>query len=351
MTSLKTALVRAALDGMYYTAAHRLFPPRWHGVGVIFTLHHVRPGATSAFDPNGILEITPEFLDRVIELVLASGFEIITLDDAHERLVHGDFARPFTCFTLDDGYADNYHHALPVFLKHNVPFHVYVTAGMPQGELRLWWRELEHVIRAEDDVTLRLEGGELRLPAGTVRQKRRAFSIMARTLRELPHEHEQRALQQFFDDYPAADPTHGPGAAMSWEMINALADSGLAGIGAHTYHHYQLSKLPLPELLDEVDTGRRIIAEHTNREPSHFAYPYGDSASAATREFDAIRELGFRTATTTRKGVLFAEHRRHLHALPRVSLNGDYQRERYLRLFLSGAPFALSNGFRTLDVS
>ena len=63
-----------------------------------------------------------------------------------------------------------------------------------------------------------------------------------------------------------------------------------------------------------------------------------------------LKEHGFDTASTTRKGVLFPEHADHLHALPRVSLHGDYQLERYVTLFMSGAPFALQRGFRRLDV-
>ncbi|MCK5189047.1 MAG: hypothetical protein KAR12_03220 [Methylococcales bacterium] len=82
-----------------------------------------------------------------------------------------------------------------------------------------------------------------------------------------------------------------------------------------------------------------------------FAYPYGDKTSAGTREFNIIKELGYDTATTTRKGVLFPEHAQHLQALPRISLNGDYQKNRYIRLFLSGAPFAFLNRFRHIDVN
>ena len=54
---------------------------------------------------------------------------------------------------------------------------------------------------------------------------------------------------------------------------------------------------------------------------------------------------------TTRKGMLFPAHRQHLRALPRVSLNGDYQSLTYTALYLSGAPFALWNRFQQVSAA
>lgn len=85
--------------------------------------------------------------------------------------------------------------------------------------------------------------------------------------------------------------------------------------------------------------------------PSHFSYPYGDPESAGTREFRIAEELGFKTAVTTRKGVIFPEHADHLTALPRVSLNGEYQSSVFTKLYMTGAPFAFWNKFRRVNAA
>ena len=41
---------------------------------VILTFHHVRPWAEKAFAPNRLLEITPEFLERVLGVVDEMGW-------------------------------------------------------------------------------------------------------------------------------------------------------------------------------------------------------------------------------------------------------------------------------------
>jgi len=55
------------------------------------------------------------------------------------------------------------------------------------------------------------------------------------------------------------------------------------------------------------------------------------------------REAGYVSAVTTRHGVLRAEHAHHLHALPRISVNGRYQSVAHIRTMLSGITTPLAN--------
>jgi peptidoglycan/xylan/chitin deacetylase (PgdA/CDA1 family) len=96
---------------------------------------------------------------------------------------------------------------------------------------------------------------------------------------------------------------------------------------------------------------RAVIEASLGLRPAHLSYPVGDKTSAGPREFRIAAELGFKTAVTTRPGVLFPSHAAHMTALPRISLNGEHQQLRYVRVLLSGAATAVWNGFRQVGIA
>lgn len=350
MRRLGSAPLRWALDTMRWTGCNSLLRPFTQGAGIIFTLHHVRPAAPNrAFAPNAILDITPEFLDAVITRVIGLGIDIVDLDEAASRLGDPD-AKRFAVFTLDDGYRDNLEVALPIFRRHNAPCTVYVTTGIVDASAVMWWVHLADVIRDNDSVCYRHNGALRRLDTSTVQAKWKAHDELYWLVRGLPTGAQEEVIADLIDDY-GLDPVETCRAvALDDAALLRLAGDPLVDIGAHTVSHRALSKLPRHEVVRELTEATSELERRLDREIRHACYPYGDRSSAGPREFLVARELGFATATTTRKGVLFAEHQHHLHALPRVSLNGDYQRIRYVDAYLSGAPFALMHRFRRLDV-
>ena len=138
---------------------------------------------------------------------------------------------------------------------------------------------------------------------------------------------------------------------MNWEELAQLAADPLVTIGAHTVNHVMLAKVPERSARTEMEMSRSVIEASLNTRPAHLSYPVGDRTSAGPREFRMAAELGFKTAVTTRPGVLFPEHRDHLTALPRISLNGNFQDTRFLSVLTSGAATAMWNGFRRVDAA
>jgi peptidoglycan/xylan/chitin deacetylase (PgdA/CDA1 family) len=138
---------------------------------------------------------------------------------------------------------------------------------------------------------------------------------------------------------------------MGWEELRQLAADPLVTIGAHTVNHVMLRKTSDEEAKSEMKMSAAVIETALGLRPRHLSYPIGDPGSAGPREFRLAAELGFATAVTTRPGMLFPEHRDHLTALPRISLNGEYQRLRYVRVLLSGAGTAINNRFRRVNAA
>lgn len=349
---IKTTFYKTGLNALYYTGAFAALSKISRGVGVIFTLHRVRPPtAQRAFSPNRILEVTPDFLEATIVHVRRLGYRIVSLDELHRRLVERDFSRPWVSFTLDDGYADNYLHAFPVFRRHDVPFAIYVCTGIVDGTARLWWRILEEVVAEEPVLRLSVDGRLRSFDTVTTKQKYRAFNDVYWALRAMPHRIQMATIDELERRYPhRAIASRESDDPASWKMLAEMVRSGLLTVGAHTVTHDALSKLPESRVWEEMQGSRDRLEKEVGVSPRHFAYPYGDAGSASRREFEIAKGVGFTTAVTTRKGAVLPDHAEHLHALPRVSLNGDYQRSRYVTLFLSNAPFYLARGLRRLDV-
>lgn len=351
MKKLRGTVIRLGLETMAATGAYRLLQPLTGGVGFILMLHHVRPASIAAFQPNRHLEITPDFLEATLATLRARDIDIVSLDEARRRLTAQQFERRFAAFTFDDGYRDNRDYALPIMRRFDAPMTVYVASDFAAGTGRLWWVALERIVAQSEAITLPLDGVEVRIEAATAAQKQDAFARLHDHFRRLPTDHDINAAVGVLARRCGIDDTAiSRELCMSWDELKAFAADPLVAIGAHTISHCNLAHEAADQARHEIAASRERIAAVLERPVKHFAYPYGDKAAAGRREFDTTIALGFDTAVTTRPGMLFPAHADHLTALPRLSLNGNFQSGRALSVLTSGAATALWNRFRRVDV-
>ncbi|MFV0297849.1 MAG: polysaccharide deacetylase family protein [Hyphomicrobiaceae bacterium] len=349
MSRRKANLAKLALSTLHYTGAGGLLSPLTRGVGVIFMLHRVRPAPQEELGPNRILEIEPQFLEDTITLVRNHGFDIVSLDEVHARLREGDFDRPFAAFTFDDGYRDNRDFAYPIMKRHEAPFTVYIPTDFPDGKGDLWWLTLEGTLAGIPSLDINIDGTVEHFDLSTHDLKEQAFDRVYWWLRAMPEKEARQIVSELAMAHGGYDPELCRKLIMDWDELREFAAEPLVTLGAHTRRHMSLGRLSHGEAaLEMAESISRLEAEISSP-VKHFSYPYGDVASAGPREFTLARELGMKTAVTTRKGLLHARHTDELTALPRVSLNGDYQNLRYVKVLLSGAPFAFLNVARRLQ--
>jgi peptidoglycan/xylan/chitin deacetylase (PgdA/CDA1 family) len=342
---LKHAVFRLGLSTLSLTGAARLAAPWTAGLGAILMFHHVRPHEPRAFEPNRILEIAPAFLDAVIGHAKGRGYEVIPLGDVPGRL-----RKPsgrFVALTFDDGYRDNLVHALPVLQAHAAPFTIFVTTGFADRTATLWWSDLEEALERLPD----LEFDGKRFPLGEARRKQAAFDAVMASLRSRPGPDLLDAINSLALKAGVNSAERVDRFCLDWDEIRALDKLDLCTVAAHTLTHPMLALHDRATALEETVGSKRRLEHMLGRPVQHFAYPVGDAVAAGPREFEMARETGFATAVTTRPGMLFPEHVDHLHALPRLSVNGLYQNLKDFDVLLSGAAFHLFNGGRRLNVA
>jgi peptidoglycan/xylan/chitin deacetylase (PgdA/CDA1 family) len=352
MKQLRNNVIRAGLGALYITGAHHLLRPIFSGVGAIFMLHNVRPSRDAGFQPNRHLEVAPDFLRAMLSHLRSEGIDIITLDEVHRRLIERDYSRRFACFTLDDGYRDNRDFALPVMREFDAPFTVYVVSDFAEGTGRLWWIALEAVLAGASSVATRIGGVAARLDTSTASAKQAAFDRLHDWLRGLPNEQDiQREISALCAGHGVDEAAICRDLCMSWDELRPFADDPLVTIGAHSITHCNLARQSEAIAAHEMAISRARIENVLQRPVLHLAFPYGDKFAAGRREFALAKAAGFKTAVTTRPGMVFPESAEYLTALPRVSLNGNYQDMRILPVLTSGAATAMWNGFRRIDAA
>ena len=352
MKRFRKTFIRAGLEALYFTGAHVWLRPIFSGLGVIFTLHHVRPHREADFQPNSHLEVTPEFLRETLAHLRAHGIEIISIDELHQRLIEQDFPRRFACFTFDDGYRNNRDFALPLMREFDAPFTMFVTSDFAEGRGRLWWIALEMAIAKASAIEVEIGGTATRLDVAGTAAKLAAFQQLHGWLRALPSDHDvQREINALCARHGVDEAAICRDLCLSWPELQRFAGEPLITIGAHSRTHCNLANQSEESARLEIAGSRARIESMLQRPVQHMAYPYGDRAAAGPREFELAAAGGFKTAVTTRPGMVFPESAQRLTALPRVSLNGHYQDARVLPVLTSGAATAMWNGFRRIDAA
>ena len=309
------------------------------GRGLVFTLHHVRPPGDRAFDPNAILSVTPQFLDVAVRTALACGLTPVHLHDLPRLLADRADKRNFVAFSLDDGYRDNLEHAAPVFRKHGAPFTIFVTAGFVERSRTIWWETAGALVRLPGPLAFDFGQGPEIMRLGGALERAAAFNRIVAFVKE----HDEDAAVAAIDRCAEA---HGVSArgiveelVMTRDELRAAAGDPLLHFGAHTVSHVNLTRVGDERLEAEIAYSAEWTRENAGYAPRSFAYPYGWTNAAGPREFEAARRFGFGAAVTTRPGVLRPDMAQAPTAMPRVSLNGFYQKERYVRALICGLPF------------
>jgi peptidoglycan/xylan/chitin deacetylase (PgdA/CDA1 family) len=272
-----------------------LSPAGFRGRLSILIFHRVlaRP------DPLFPLEMVTETFDQVIGWTKAM-FNVLPLPEAVERLREGSLPARAASITFDDGYADNYLHALPILQRHEVTATFFVATGFLDGG-RMWNDTLIEAIRATPHESIDLSAlGLGTVAAAGVDQKRRAVQMLIGGLKHLKPPERDQAVETVAELCDAELPNE---LMLTTGQLRALHAAGMT-IGAHTVSHPILAQCDAAGARREIEESRSRLESLLGERITLFAYPNGkpgkDYGPAHVR---MVAELGFDAAVSTKAGA------------------------------------------------
>jgi peptidoglycan/xylan/chitin deacetylase (PgdA/CDA1 family) len=331
---------RAQMELAYFSLSARLKQRRTGGAGVILRFERVCASRSARFQPLKSREITPEFLERTIKALKRWKFDIVGIDEACRRAVTMPVSRRFACLTFDGGHKDVIAQAYPILSRHRVPFTVYLPTAFPDGLGEAWWLALEEIIARESRISLVIDRKEHHYTVRGVQEKYELYEFLSSWMRTLSPPDLSFAINDLCKRYSVDLAALTRRVSMDWDDLATLAADPLVSIGSATVNYPVLSNLKDSDAQREIAMGKAVAQAAFHRDVRHFAYPFGDRDAFRRPHVVMAEEAGFASAASTIAGIVEAQGRTNLHALPRIAWDGRLRSIRMMRVMLSGIMFA-----------
>jgi peptidoglycan/xylan/chitin deacetylase (PgdA/CDA1 family) len=250
------------------------------GAIIVLTLHRVlEDECFSQTDSLPNIVVRKSTFRRLIRYV-TENYEAV---DVLKALPGKSSARLRVAFTFDDGWQDNFEHAMPELQAHSVPVTIFLCTGL-MGRKAPFWPEQ---IRGTLYESLRRSYGKR---AG------RLVEALIESLKygsaEARASHLDLLLQQTNGkptEFYACDST------LNWDQIIEMRRLGIA-FGSHTHTHQILTSVKLDAAKSEACDSKAAIEAKLNESCETFAYPNGNWSPQIR---DLVAESGYRLAFTT----------------------------------------------------
>lgn len=261
----------------------------------VLIFHRVMPEPDALF-PD---EMHARRFDEVCGWI-KSWFNVLPLDQAVARIAGASLPARAACITFDDGYADNFHVALPILQHHGLTATFFIATDFLDGGC-MWNDSVVESVRNTKCATLDLSCLGLGCHAtGSLGQKQRTIADLIPQIKYLPAAHRILTTAQIAQLAQARSPRD---LMMRSEELVALHRAGMQ-IGAHTQSHPILALLDADQTRREIHGSKHFLERLLGERIGLFAYPNGKPGEDYTPlTVDVVRSLEFDAAVSTAWGT------------------------------------------------
>ncbi|RME88354.1 MAG: polysaccharide deacetylase family protein [Anaerolineae bacterium] len=304
----------------------------WKNTLTVLNYHRVNDPDAPDFDtfkPN--VSARPEAFARQMDY-LKRWFNVVSLQRVIAWLEGREDLPPRAALiTFDDGYRDNYTHAYPILRERGLPATIFLTTGHIESDRPFYWDLVAYCFTHTHRESVTLPNGKVR-HWENAHERERVARAWIEAAKALPESAKQTWVERLPEQLGVAIPSgYFRRQMLTWEQIREMREGGIE-FGAHSVTHPILTRIPLAQAKEEIETSKRHIEEETGEPVLAFAYPNGLRDDFSPPIERLVAEAGMHLAFTLLNGPCsrrevrrdpFAIRRifiSHRHTLPRFAL-------------------------------
>jgi peptidoglycan/xylan/chitin deacetylase (PgdA/CDA1 family) len=221
------------------------------------------------------------------------------------RKSNGSYPENAVAVTIDDGYEDFYHIALPLLKEMGVPATIFVVADLVEENGWMWPDKFHYIVEC-----LRSSCNEFNL---------KVSKELLSNLKKLPVNNRDDQLKNIAQKYNINIPSEPPPKykLMSWDQLNHLSKTELIEIGSHTCTHPIMSHLNYEDSWYEINQSKCLISERLNIDVSSFCYPNGQIGDYRDDQKEMLKQAGYICGIASHFGYVINNSDKY--SLPRIA--------------------------------
>jgi peptidoglycan/xylan/chitin deacetylase (PgdA/CDA1 family) len=255
--------------------------------------------------------LSPARLEEYLK-VLSRRYRFVSLMDAVDMLEGRRPLQPYSMvLTFDDGYRNNFTHALPILRRYHAPATFFVPTGFLNSPRPFWFDRMGYVLQQAKvgdrevrigSLVMRIDGRSGETLQESFRRFRRAAKKQNMPDAEFLRDMEGLAAQlESESGHALADIQQDDdwSAILTWEQARQAGQNGVT-IGSHTVDHVRLGFEGSDTARTQLSLSKRDIETHAGTPCLSLCYPDGNYTVETTA---LARECGYRCAVTTEEGL------------------------------------------------
>jgi peptidoglycan/xylan/chitin deacetylase (PgdA/CDA1 family) len=278
-----------------YSLFHRSTTNR----AAVFMLHEILPegrGSDRSFSADQ--------LESFLAYLRDNKYNVISLREYVDLVAAKRSSRKTVVFTVDDGFADFYQNAFPVFRKYNYPATIFLTSDFIDGRLFFWWNQIEFGLETtkKNSVDLAfIEQGTAAIE--TPAQRAEVIRTVTEALKFLPNETKLSVIGGLLEqlEVDIVGQPRGKYQPLDWSQIREMHTNRIE-FYPHTKTHPILTRIGRDEKKVELAESKRRLEEELERRMDIFCYPNGGPNDIDDETIEVLKECGYRAAVTGMPG-------------------------------------------------